>query len=350
MIPHNIDLLLKLSWLKYDPDHENLAHDITLHPDPEWELVSRGDIEEVSEGWRVATVHRARVTLWPRSPSRKEVDRTIKAYLNDIRELRPSTIPNHILPGWSIRFEDVEAGEPVRCDSVRLTHNARLEWATLVAPDSSYNAVSLRNPKNSLRIDCVFEAYAQLLRGTEGFQKETRWTTFTVERDLTPDPNHRFGFGTTPSPISSIEDLKIRFQRALLNRDHDFMVRWRDAKGISVHSVMTLETPVPLNISPEITQKLGDMFDSEGLEMAYAINPYHEKARHIIQVVVAPFEDGFTFALFYGYDGSSWVHTLAETRGSEPFERTCLRAYEAFKTMVPDLDSQRIARRHRPRR
>ena len=347
MTPQNIDLLLKLTWLKYDPDHENRANDITVIPDPEWELVSRGDITKVENGWQISTTHKAKISIWPRSSRAKDIQRAIEKHLENIRDLHPSAVPEHILPGWSARFEDIEAGEPQPGTPVRMKNKVRLDWATLVAPDSSYNSVSLQNPKNALRIDCVFEAYAQLLEGNDNFQKETQWTTYTVDRDITPDPNHRFGCGVSPSPVSSINDLKARFQRALLNRNHDFMVRWRDSKGISVHSVITLEKAVPLKISGNIGRQISEMFHSEGLEMAYSINPYHEEARKIIQVVIFPTDNGFSFALFYGYDGLSWIHTLAETRGHEPFDQTCMRAYAGFKNFIPDLESQRVALRHK---
>lgn len=349
MTPQNIDLLLELSWVKYDPEHQNRANDITVIPDPEWELVSRGDIMGVESGWHISTTHKANISIWPRSSRTKDVERAIEEHLAKIRDLNPSAVPKRILPGWTPHLENIEAGEPQPGAPVRMKNKVRLDWATLVAPDSSYNSVSLQNPKNALRIDCVFEAYAQLLEGNDNFQKETRWTTYTVDRDITPDPNHPFGYGVSPSPVSSINDLKVRFQRALLNRTHDFMVRWRDAKGISLHSIITLEKAVPLKISGKIDRQISDMFHSEGLEMAYSINPYHEEARKIIQVVIFPSDNGFIFALFYGYDGSSWIHTLAETRGHEPFDQTCMRAYAGFKNLIPDLESQRVALRHKHR-
>ena len=273
----------------------------------------------------------------------------LETHIARIRNLHPGTFPSHALPGWNAKVREIVADPFTPADPVRMRHDARLDWETLVAPDSSYNDISIRNPLNSLRVDCVFEAYAQIVRQAEGFTEETKWTTYTVPRLLTPDPNHPYGFGFNPSPVQSLDDLRARFQRALLLKGHDLMVRWRAAKGISLQSDIALENRVPQTIDP-ITAALNDMFGSAGMETAYSLNSYHAGARRVRQVVVTLTQEGFSFLLYYGYDGSSWAHELASTRMGEPFHPTCQRAYASFKTIIPDAKAQRSAIMHDLRR
>jgi len=341
MTPQESEFRVRALWATYDPEHANEPAIPDPIPDAEWSIESVGPLERTERGWTFATIHVATIRLWPSDSSRSAAP-LVEAQVDRIRNRHPEAFPAHAFPGWSVEISSVHTSDPQPADPVRMRHDAELDWATLVDPESSYNDISIRNPHNSLRVDCVFEAYAQIVRSSEGYRNETKWTTYTVPRMLTPDPNHPFGFGFNPSPVTSLEDLKTRFQRALLVRSHAFMEYWRNDQAISLRSSFGLDVRVPQVIDP-IWTSLTEMFDCRGFDLPVQLNSYHEAARRVRQVVVVLTDEGFSFLLYYGYEGSIWSHHLASTRKGEPFAHTCKRAHAQFRALIPDFEAQRNA-------
>ena len=342
MTPQKSSLRLTISWSIYDPEHEAKPSETAFIEDPEWRVLERSPIEWESKGWVFTSVHCCDILIWPQSARIAEAEDMLEEHLNLIRLQNPAFFPGYILPKWQARVASIEASPLEASEPIRMRHDARLDWATLVAPDSDYNDISIRNPHNSLRIDCVFEAYAQLIKSSKGYEDKGRWTTMTVARVITPDANHEFGFGFSPSPITSFNDLKARFQHALLAKSHSFMNEWRAATGISLNSSIELAKRVSQKPLP-MRQALRDMFECKGFILPVSLNPYHEGARNVLQTIIALDPDGFRFLLYYGYEGSVWSHELARTRLGEPFDRTCERAHKAFLTLFPDAAAQRNA-------
>jgi hypothetical protein len=125
-------------------------------------------------------------------------------------------------------------------------------------------------------------------------------------------------------PITSLENLRQRFHRAILARPNgSASMKWRKRNKIEFGSYRILCFPhyAPFVGSPlldrilsehEIQKLLEIYFSVEG-NLIVQLNSCHSAAIEIIQTVVrvSTYDFTFTFDLHYGYDGSGWWHNLA---------------------------------------
>lgn len=137
-------------------------------------------------------------------------------------------------------------------------------------------------------------------------------------------------------PIISLSDLRKRFHYALLSHHaSDLAEKWRSECQVSVMGERWLSFPYRDEWIDQ--KKLTEFFDTKGT-LSVQLNDSHPGAVNIARVSIQVWEDSFRFRLDYGYEGSSWHHTLAETEQGECFIDTFTRAVEHLKTLTNKED------------
>ena len=257
-------------------------------------------------------------------------------------------------PLWNGSHEKSEArviGLVKDDQGTRLKHQIDLPWRLLVTPDAG----SFPYPYG---LDQAFEALRYLALSGLGYERQDRWTTYTLAQLLsqTKDNVSLSGFSSYHSvrPVTSIADLKSRFLYALLGDRESFYQDWRDAMNIALDTSISFRCPHrgkafhPITLpgkhnSVAVHEALTNMLEgARGMTLTPQLNPVHEQARNIRTVKVAIGKEGFDFIVDYGFQGSTWSTSIAASRKGEPFVDTLQRAYAIFMTdMVPDFDEQR---------
>lgn len=171
------------------------------------------------------------------------------------------------------------------------------------------------------------------------------------------------------NPITSLDDLRERFQNAFFAPSVASVDKWREDCGINVYNTLDLKfphykpgsPPAELGFDSEVGVRdalTALLVDSAGQTLATSLNSIHKTARVVhkidIMVVHQPrFLDGFSIQLHYGFktpaamkatSDSEWHHTLAMTRPGESFLEVLARAIAEFKaiqqgTWVPAEDT-----------
>lgn len=168
-----------------------------------------------------------------------------------------------------------------------------------------------------------------------------------------------------PRAITSIEDLRNRFQQAVVSHGGTEVVRWRKEKGISAYAELPLIfyhykplAAVPhlgFNSEDAIEKALTGLFQAGGKWTAISLNSVHHEAKavHGVEMVVCP--DEFVFVLTYGFHtpermraevDSEWRFTLARSKPDhvdptlrEPFLDTLRRALDSFAEILDPANS-----------
>lgn len=150
-------------------------------------------------------------------------------------------------------------------------------------------------------------------------------------------------------PITSIEDLRLRFHYALLSQyPNSGVLSWRKEEGIRIDSSRMIYFPHGDENDPCAyfggSQAYSSGSQKETLKQLFSqgrtatlqqqLNSFHPGAVecHGVRVYVTPAI--FRFELSYGYAGSSWQHDLAATQENEPFLRGLSRAVKEFNSLV----------------
>ena len=239
--------------------------------------------------------------------------------------------------------------------AVRLRRSFEIPIDTLVCDDRSWY------PYEN---DQIFEVFRWMVASGESYEKKCTWHTQSMAHIFSgrqgTDP---FGFGHKVRPILSIRDLKRRFQHVLLSQSYDFYQDWRDDHNFHLGSTLRLEVahygkrwrdavggPTHWHDRQNFTfdRLIGNLTeDLSGMTMAHSLNTSHPRAKTIQRAGISVTPGGFAFIICYGYpkDGSSWEHTLARTRGNEPFVETADRAHRLMQKLIPDFHEQQQAKR-----
>jgi hypothetical protein len=235
-----------------------------------------------------------------------------------------------------------------------LRQKARYSFIELVRPDG-YVPYSIEQHFG------IFRWMVATAKATEPTKAETgQWGASNPQCLLNMHPACVNDYDV--SGVSSIAQLGERFHFALLSREAGASARrWRQQNGIGVMEQRILHFPhyapfcgAPLQGKPrseeDIRKALDELLASDGTLTAQ-LNSFHADAKEVygVKVVVSP--EGFSFVLSYGFDGSSWNHTLADTpnmwegegdtfrrnpygRKSEPFIDTLDRAITAMASLT----------------
>ena len=159
-----------------------------------------------------------------------------------------------------------------------------------------------------------------------------RWGISNVECLLSMKPTCVNSYAI--DPIHSVQDLRRRFHYALLSSYESLRVeRWREKYGIFVTGTRWIQFPHEGSWGSGVGgQEVDRLLGATGT-LTTQLNQYHAGAVEIYSAPVSISGRGFSFVLNYGYDGSRWFHTLAESENGESFGQTFRRAEAAFAAL-----------------
>ena len=351
------------NYLSADTEAEIVAMAAALAPPAPWtsdwrfEIVGQPELEPIGPNHdgtklcsrlRVATTSRRTVT----ARAKDEAEATAKA-LKACDQFRDDVVDHFAPDGWSACHKDraVETGKPRRDDgAIRARKSFDVDLRRLIAPNASLHPLS---------IDQAFETFRWMVATSRNYEERCSYHVEKVWHLLRGSTNRSHDTGVPE--IVSERDLKDRFAHAVLGLGYDIYDQWREEHGIHPTARLTIEA---LHHGPNVNR-----FDSHirprgarqmetlesalwayasnlpGMKLSVQLNSCHKGADVIAGFGVLVLPNGFAFRLRYGYEGSSWSHDVAITRGDETFAETLDRAISLLATMVPDYDEQLEARR-----
>lgn len=266
---------------------------------------------------------------------------------------RDDVFSSHAPKGWHADAEEAVV-ESIRRDegSKRPKSRFEVDFSRLLAPDCSLHP---------LHLDQAFETFRWMVASSTPYSVDCSYHTQTVHLLLNGAAERRSLDGV--SPIRSIDDLKSRFQYALLGQSYDIYQIWRDDHGLHPSAKITINVlhhgANGHHVATKRPKTLEDAFSSlcanaRGLRMRRSPNSCHDDATLIQSFGVVVSAHGFEFVIDYGmttdFIASSWRLGLAKTRGGEPFYETLDRALLRFMDLVPDYEDQLQSNRDKRRK
>ncbi|MBK6616363.1 hypothetical protein [Ottowia sp.] len=201
-------------------------------------------------------------------------------------------------------------------------------------------------------VEMAFHVFHWMIASGSGYSTPGRWVTASVGRLL----GGANADNSYPTAITSLADLKRRFQVAFFESGAECIDRWRMDQGINAYGEVELRFPhfKPMQPLPDLgfgcERDLGKALEdllcsSAGKVLRTSLNSIHKTATvvHRVDVTVChrpPFLDGFSFVLRYGFKtpgamaesgDSEWEHCLAATSSGESFAQTLARALDEYR-------------------
>jgi hypothetical protein len=233
---------------------------------------------------------------------------------------------------------------------MRLRQKAKIDLIEFVRPSGYW--------PQPYSIEMAVSVLQKMIETGEGFFEKHTWNTTSVG-SLLGGAN---ADNVYPNPITSLDDLRARFHRALLSDEKRApeIKRWREQSGFSIGSTIEIKFPHhkpfsnsfphPLRCEDDIQKMLNELLECpDGLRLEEQLNSVHNGARMVHDVVLfvgrswrctTSESDGrFSFVLRYGFESkagmkekgdSQWNHVLAYSRSGEPFLQTLVRARTEF--------------------
>lgn len=240
-----------------------------------------------------------------------------------------------------------------------------LDIIELVRPDGYW--------PNPYSIEQAFQTFRWMAVTGKDYTKPGRWGSSGVRELLSMSSGVNL---SSISGITSIEDLRRRFQYAVLGKGNEAITSWRNDHRVHVGEKVTIPYAVhkpynfgsssaPFNSEANIQEELNRMLKpADDQTMKVSLNYVHHWVRNLHGVQIHAGDKGFVFDIWYGTAPKStgryshWNDTLARSREGETFLQTLGRARDNFDLFVHgkvpakgiDLSDTYWDRGHDPRR
>jgi hypothetical protein len=168
--------------------------------------------------------------------------------------------------------------------------------------------------------EILFEVFGWMIQTGWNYQAKSKWGSSGVFECLyglntlgSQDYHQTYGFH---NPKEWITDLKRAFLRALIPKDVDPVIaKWRDSEQIWLENFRYLNLKVrkQKHNGRMVNEMLHELFSDETRKkkLTTQLNSFYADAVDIHYVLITRSKTQWHAVLNYGFDHSSWCHTLA---------------------------------------